>query len=90
MKEIQAELAGLERETERIARMVLDEIYPSIKERVRTGMLGVVDLLDHAWESLQRYERETPVELTGRHWEGLRFPPILDTEKLRNRLERWL
>ncbi len=90
MKAIYGEIEEVKREIVRTGKTALDEVYPTIQQRVRDKMSEAVDLVNSAWQDLQRFERESPAQLKDSYRDGLRFPPIFQTEELRRRLERWL
>ncbi len=90
IRAIHEELEVTNREVVRAAKTTLDKIYPTIQERIRDEMGKAIDLVDTAWQDLLRFEKESPVELKDKYRDGLRFPPIFETEALRKKLERWL
>ncbi len=88
---LNAEIEALNNRIEQVGNGVLADLFPGIQQEVRSKMDEAVQTIETVWDELQQFSRETGVELSmGKHFEGLRFPPVFQTEVLRKRLDRWL
>lgn len=81
------EVNRIDNERVQIAKKVFQEIYPGIQSAVHQSWLDAFDFADQAWNDLQKFGRETGIEIPRRYRNGFMFFDHDDTRELYNRLK---